>query len=192
MNAKTLLLPVLLLAPTAARAQTRVTGTMDSRRSTLVYAAHHPTHDWRATSRSVTGTVAFDPANAAGAAVTIRVPVASFDSGNDSRDDHMIDAVKGDDNPTIVFTSSRVVPTVWARTADGWSGTWQVTGAMQFAGRTVEMTLPVNIAVHGTAFSATSQFPISITAFGIRPPSLLGLAMRDNVELVATLAATLR
>ncbi|MCA0269981.1 MAG: YceI family protein [Bacteroidetes bacterium] len=191
MNVRTLLLSVLLLAPVAAHAQ-RMTGTMDSRRSTLAYAAHHPTHDWRATSRSVTGTVAFDPATPSGASVTMRVPVESFDSGNDSRDDHMIDAVKGDDFPTIVFTSSRVVPTAWTRSADGWSGVWQVTGGMQFAGRTVEMTLPVRVAVRGTSFSATSQFPISITAFGIRPPSLLGLAMRDNVEITATLAATLR
>ena len=186
-----LLAALALATPLCAHAQ-RMSGSIDARRSTLTYAGHHPTHDWRATSKSVSGTVGVDPANVAGASVSIRVPVASFDSGNDSRDDHMIDVVKGDDNPAIVFTSERVVPTSWEQTADGtWAGLWQVTGKMQFAGQTVEMTLPVNVTLRGAALTASAQFSLSLAAFRIRPPALMGIAMRNNVELVAALNAVL-
>ncbi len=182
------LLPGLLVGGLNAQP---ITVAVDSTESVLQYHGHHPLHGWTGTSRSVHGTLRLDLDDPSRSSVTIRVPVASFDSGNSNRDANMLDAVEADRYPEVVFESSAISVQRWERTASGYEGNWTVGGNLTFHGETHPVTIPVTVRIEGNRFEATGAFSIALSQFKVRRPKLLLWSIRDTIDLEGTIRATL-
>ncbi len=185
-----LLLLGLLAAGVRLNAQP-ITVAFDSTESILQYRGHHPLHGWTGTSRSVYGTLQLDLDDPARSAVTIRVPVASFDSGNSNRDSNMLDAVEADRYPDVLFESTTIAVQRWERTDSGYEGVWTVGGNLTFHGQTHPVTIPVTVRIEGNRFEATGAFSIALSQFNVRRPKLLLWSIRDTIDLKGTFRATL-
>ncbi|MEM6646538.1 MAG: YceI family protein [Bacteroidota bacterium] len=187
---KPLLVLALALAfcTTPAAAQT---ANVDTEASMLEYRGRHPSHNWRGTSRSVTGEVAYDAANPAASRIMISAPIASFDSGNGTRDANMRKLLNEPENPNVTFTSESVEVTASSTTDEGYVGTWQVAGTLDFNGQRRPLTIEVEVTVSGGLLRAVAAFPVSLTAYEVKRPKLLFVPMRDTLEMEAVIVATL-
>lgn len=124
----------------------------------------------------------FDPANVAATALDVAISVASFDSGGRGRDDHMRRTMDVQRFPDITWevrgvegAEGPITPGALAVTA---------TGPLSIRGATRDTAVPVTlvIRVDGTV-EATAGFSVSLRAFGIEAPSLLGVAIEDEIPI---------
>lgn len=168
-----------------------ITVAVDSTESILQYHGHHPLHGWTGTSHSVHGALRLDLTDPSRSSVTIRVPVASFDSGNSNRDSNMLDAVEADRYPEVLFESTAISVQRWERTSSGYEGSWTVGGNLTFHGQTHPVTIPVTVRIEGNRFEATGAFSIALSQFKVRRPKLLLWSIRDTIDLEGTIRATL-
>lgn len=142
----------------------------------------------------VTGTMVIDEANPANSSVRATIQVASIDSGNDTRDEHLraerwLNAAA---IPTIEFRSTAVRLT-GERTAE-------VTGDLTLLGQTHPVTLNVTLNnIGGTpnapqrrvaGFSATGSLTRSTWgSTGGQGPNMIGDAVSIQIEALAVPAA---
>ena len=93
---------------------------------------------YRTGFRALEGSLAFDPARPAAAAVTASIPVASVDVTNDRLMSRLMDPdlLGGKDHPTVTFQSTRVEPLGPAH--------WKVTGDLTLHG----VSRPVVLDTH--------------------------------------------
>lgn len=171
-------------APAAQRTAAVTTYRIDPARSTIVYAMSHPAHDWTGTSRAVSGTLAI--ANGGIQGGTVAAPIASFDSGNRSRDSNMIEATEGYVHRTVSFQIARVTP---LRTPTATANA-TAEGTLTFHGVRQALRVPVRVERSGNGLRVRGTFDVTLTDFGVDPPRLLGIRTRDRVELTFDLAAT--
>ncbi len=164
---------------------------VDSTESILQYHGHHLLHGWTGTSRSVSGMLRLDLGDPARSSVTIRVPVASFDSGNSNRDSNMLEVVEVDRYPDVFFESTAISVQRWEPTASGYEGAWTVRGNLTFHGETHPVMIPVTVRIEGPRFAATGAFSIALSQFKVRRPKLLLWSISDTIDLEGTIRATL-
>jgi polyisoprenoid-binding protein YceI len=139
---------------------------------------------------SVTGELVLDEANPANSSVRATIQVASVDSSNDTRDEHLRGErwLNAASHPTIEFRSTGVRLT-GERTAE-------VTGDLTLLGQTHPVTLNVTLNNIGgppnapqrrqAGFSATGS--LSRAAWGsttAQGPNLIGDAVSINIEALA-------
>jgi len=172
-----------------AQAQ-RVAATVDSTESVIEYTGTAPLHDWTGTSRSVAGRFVLDPDAPDSSRAVLRVPVASFDSGNDRRDRGMREATEADRYPVVEFRGTTFSPALWGRGADGPVGRWAVTGELTVHGRTHVLKDTVEVRVKGDTVRARAQFPVSLTRFGVERPGFMGVTVGDTIRVDARLVGT--
>lgn len=146
----------------------------------------------RGSFAGATGTIDFDPAAPERGSVTLRIPAASIDTGDEKRDGHLrsADFLDADNHPEIVFTSTKV-------TANG-KDTFVVDGDLTIRGVTKPATVNVELAGiaeapqsgQRAAFDATAS--IDRTQWGLvwNMPVPGGLLVSEKVVLEANIAAT--
>ncbi len=172
-------------AQTAAAGAAAATYRVDTAHSTIVYAMHHPAHDWTGTSHAVTGALTVTPAGAITAA-SVTAPVTSFDSGNRSRDSHMVEATEAYVYRTVAFRLTRLTPL--AHPTPEANATAE--GTMTFHGVRQALQIPVRVErAAGGALRLRGTFDVTLTQFGISPPRLLGIATQDWIGLTVDLTA---
>jgi polyisoprenoid-binding protein YceI len=164
-----------------------VRGTIDSTASIIHYTGTAPLHDWTGTSRRVDGRFVLVPNRPDSSRAVIRVPVASFDSGNDRRDRGMRDVTEADTYPFVTFRGTDVAPAIWGRGAAGYRGTWAVTGTLTFHGQTHPVADTVRVDVMSDSVRIRAQFPVSLTQFGVERPGFMGLTVGDTIRIDAQL-----
>lgn len=164
---------------------------VDTEQSTLAYTGHHRLHDWTGTSNAVDGTLELNLSDPSQSRVEIEAPVESFDSGNGNRDSNMLDVVEADQYPTVRFVSDSITIEAWNETEQGWQGTWQVQGQLTFHGQTHPTTIPVEVAVAGSAFEAQGSFEVSLEQYDVDRPKLLLMPIGKTIDLKATIHAAL-
>jgi polyisoprenoid-binding protein YceI len=173
---------LLLLAVPAARGQT----TLDvvPGESQLHYEGEALFHDWRGTSRQVTGriTVVWSELPHVGD-VVLRVPTATFDSGNRMRDNKMQQVTRAADHPEVVFRMRDASLLLWTVTDEGGRGVWRLTGTLSFAGTTRPVSTDADIVWDSETLTASGFFPVSLEAFRIDRPTLLGSPIDDTIVL---------
>lgn len=179
----------LLVLLLAAGAPTGETFTVDPSASAVEYHVVHKLHAVDARSSRIEGKAVLQPDGKVLAMV--RLPVASFTSGDGNRDAHMQEVLETGRFPFVVFKGvaqldRTVVP------ASGRAATARVdmTGELELHGVRRTLTVPIavefrpdgSVAVRGT-------FEISLDAFAIQRPSLLFVKVDDgcriDLELVA-------
>ncbi|HXL72495.1 MAG TPA: hypothetical protein VN963_02615 [bacterium] len=110
----------------------------------------------------------------------VAVPVKSFDSGDSNRDLHMLQITKGADDPLIVVNvgfpppSGKTIP-----------GEISADLEIQFAGQKVNYSKVKlgMVSLEPGQVRVTAVITLSLKAFDITPPSLLGVPIEDSVPI---------
>lgn len=159
--------------------------------SEVTYRGVHFTHAWSGSSRQLTGEITLDPARPEASRVMLSIPVASFNSGNRSRDANMVDLFRASEHPNVRFTSERIDVVRWSAAASGgMEGQWRATGTLFIAGRSLPHTAVVDVRWHDGQFTARTAFAFSMDAYEIERPRLLFRAMEDAVQMNVQLKAS--
>ena len=143
-------------------------------KSTLTYHVSHPLHQIDGVSHAARGK---GTCHAGQCDFLIAVPVRSFDSGDSNRDLHMIQATRGAQNPMVVVRTRlpEAVPQ---------SGAIHVDLEVQFAGQTAEFKQAAfQETVEGKDVHITGTIPATLTDFKIDPPSLLTIAIKNEIPV---------
>ncbi len=149
--------------------------TVDAARSVVRYHVNHKLHAADGRSSSIEGKAIVQPDGKVLAMV--RIPVASFDSGDANRDANMRDTLEAGRFPFVVFkgVTSLVLPA-----AHGKAIPMKLAGQLEFHGVTQALTVPITLefAKDGSA-RATGKITLSLDAYKIQRPSLLMIKLDD-------------
>ncbi|HLY20490.1 MAG TPA: hypothetical protein VKR61_24855 [Bryobacteraceae bacterium] len=143
-------------------------------KSTLTYHVSHPLHQFDGVSHAARGKGVCHEGQCE---FLIGVPVKSFDSGDSNRDLHMIQAVRGAQNPMVVVRSrfSESAPV---------TGNIHVDLEVQFAGQTAQFRqIAFQQTADGKQARITGTIPATLTDFKIDPPSLLTVPIRNEIPI---------
>lgn len=169
----------------AAQAGPDLAFTLES--GTVSYKIVHKFHEVQGTSRAVKASARLLADGAL--EVHASVPVKTFDSGNDSRDAHMLEAVEAAKYPLVELEAK--VP--------------KFTLPPKFPA-TTRMTLPARVRLHGVEREAkveatirftdprrvkvTARLTLSLESHGIERPSLMFVKIDDPAVVAADLSFT--
>jgi polyisoprenoid-binding protein YceI len=110
------------------------------------------------------------------------IDAASGNSGNDGRDRKMHrDILESTQFPDIIFQPDRVEGKV---AAEG-SSTIQVHGMFTLHGVAHEVTLPVEVKLDGSRWTASTKFKVPYIDWGLKNPSTFILRVSREVEIQA-------
>jgi polyisoprenoid-binding protein YceI len=101
-------------------------------------------------------------------AVQVTVPAEKMDCGNGKMNDHMRNALKVSDNPTITFSLTNYDV---AKNADGISGT--INGTLDLGGEKKPISLQATGAPVGDMLHVSGVYELRMTDYGLKPPSLM-------------------
>ncbi len=182
------------LGVTAQGRAQQVAATLDSTASVIRYTGSATLHDWTGTSRSASGTFVIDLGTPESSRAFVQVPVASFDSGIGARDKNMREVTEAGQYPTVSVRTTEIRPTHWGRSDDGYAGRWNVTCDLTFHGQTHPVDATVSVAVTDDSVRTRTQFPVSLTRFGVdRPDIVWGVApVDDTIRIDARIAGAIQ
>ncbi len=149
--------------------------TVDAAQSTIRYHVNHKLHAADGRSSSIEGKAVIQPDGKVLAMV--RVPVATFDSGDANRDANMRDTLEAGRFPFVVFkgVTSLVMPA-----ALGMGIPTTLHGELEFHGvkQPVQVPATLQFASDGSA-RVTGSVKLSLDAYRIERPSLLMIKLDD-------------
>ncbi len=167
------------LALTLAGASAPQAYAVDPAHSTIRYHVNHKLHAADGRSSSIEARAIVQPDGKVLAMV--RVPVASFDSGDANRDSNMRDTLEAGRFPFVVFkgVTSLVMP---AALGKGIATAMQ--GQLELHGVTQAVNVPVTLqfADDGSAH-VTGKMKLSLDAYRIERPSLLMVKLDDECTI---------
>lgn len=124
-------------------------------------------------SESLTGSVSTD------GSFQFTLDLTTFES-DQSRRDGRVSSMFADD-PDAVFTSDSFA---WPDEPDGTTVTFEVTGTMTINSTERDLTWQVEARKDGRTISVTGETDITLTEFGIEPPSIAGIVdVEDEARL---------
>lgn len=173
MSAVRRLVPALSLALLAAASRpARADGEWVLESSTIAYHVSHPLHDTDGVSHAARGKAV---CRSGGCDVLVAAPVKSFDSGDSNRDLHMLQTVQGAQFPLVK---------VRFRVPESASGDVRCDLEVELAGQTARYK---DVAFHTAADGGTAKIsgtiPATLSDFKIPPPSLLAVAVKDEMPV---------
>lgn len=106
------------------------------------------------------GKITFDPANAASASFNVSVSASTVNTGNSSRDKHLLkgDYFDASNHPKITFVSTKV-------TANG--GSYTIEGLLTIKGVTKKISFPFSASPGSNGFRFTGQFRLNRRDFSV-------------------------
>lgn len=150
----------------------QVSGNWTLQSSELIYTVNHPLKTSVGKSSKARGKVRCG----SNCEFLIAVPVVSFDSGDSNRDLHMLETTKGAAFPVITVRGSFKPGAV--------TSPLKVDFHIEFGGQ--KATVPgVELALSGTnsLLQVKGALKLKLSQFGIIKPSLLGMAIDDEVPI---------
>ena len=172
MKTKTIVLVILLLFGVRAYAQADSQWALEQ--STISYHVSHPLHQVDGVSHAAKGK---GMCHAGQCDFLIAVPVKSFDSGDSNRDLHTLQVARGGQFPVVT------VRTHLQEDAAA-SATVYADLEIEFAGQTAKYThIAFQLATQGPETKITGTIPATLTDFKIDPPSLLAMAVKNEIPV---------
>jgi hypothetical protein len=142
--------------------------------STLTYHVSHPLHQTEGVSHAAKGK---GVCHAGQCDFLIAAPVKLFDSGDSNRDLHMLQAARGAQFP-LVTVRTRLPEEMLG------SATLQADLEIQFAGQTTAYKqIPFQLARQGKDIQVSGTIPVTLADFKIDPPSLLSIAVKNEIPV---------
>jgi len=129
----------------------------------------------RAVGTAAAGTTELAQLSSVGSA-SVTVPVGTLDCRNATMNGHMRNALKADQAPEIRFRASSV--SVAATGAD--EGTVAMTGTLSIAGQERPVTINGTVVRENGQLRVRGSKRITMTEWGVRPPSLMLGTMKVN------------
>ncbi len=151
---------------------------VDPAASVVKLHLHHKMHPVDARSSEIEGKALLGDDGKVQAMV--RIPVASFDSGDGNRDSHMRETLEAAKHPFVVYKAvTSLGPHPAGRPVDA-----QLQGELDFHGVKRPLAVPATITFEkdGSA-TVRSRFAVNLEAHRIERPSLLFGKVDENVEL---------
>lgn len=112
--------------------------------------------------------------------VDLKVPVASFLSGDKKLDDHMKEATTQQTYPTVTVVAEADGFSLPAGGSESKKAHLKITFHGKTQGQDVSLQLT---KVDATHFQAKGNFTIKLNDFGITPPSVLFLTVKEDVPI---------
>jgi len=143
----------------------------------ITYVLVHKLHEVHGTSRKLEGVAKLQPGGPT--LVQVRVPVASFDSGNSNRDSHMREATHEAAHPYVEVKGT--LPPLQLPL----SGPTQLPleARIDLNGESERQTIPVTLTPEGSGIRAKFSFPVSLEAHHVERPELLLVKVDDKVTI---------
>jgi polyisoprenoid-binding protein YceI len=150
---------------------------LDVHEGTLSYTVVHKLHEVRGVSRQVEGRALAQPDGTV--RVQVRAKVASFDSGNENRDEHLREATHDVQHPyaSVKGTMTGLALPLAAPAQSTLHAIVELNGGKQ------AVDVPVKLKPEGGGVRATFSFPISLGAFKVERPQLLFVKVDDRVVI---------
>ncbi|SHO80700.1 hypothetical protein MNB_SV-15-303 [hydrothermal vent metagenome] len=104
----------------------------------------------------------------------IYISAKSLISDNKSRDEHMYKTLKADSYKNISYKINSIKSS---------NGKYQLIGKLNFGGKIKSLNVNANIIQKGSNISLSSNFSIKVSDYGIKPPKLLFLSVRDKIDI---------
>ena len=182
-----LLVALGLLSAAAARAEDARPTLLALDQGTLTYTVVHKLHEVKGTTRKLEGLARIQPAGPT--QVQVRVPVASFDSGNSNRDAHMREATH---EPLHPFAEVKgTMPHVKLPLAGPQDVTLEA--RVELNGIQQKHAIRVRLEPSGQrGVRAKFSFPISLDAFQVERPELLLIKVDDRAMISGELLFSVR
>jgi len=174
----------LLAALVLAQAPAAKLLAVDGARSTLSYDIVHKLHKVHAESKAVEGKAALLPDGRV--QVMVRAPVASFKSGDASRDEHAAEVLESGKYSHVTFkgVGQLTAPTTFPATTE-----LTLQGQLEFHGRKRAEAVPVKVEWASAAdLRVTAAFSVSLDAYEVERPSLLFMKIDDACAIGVDLA----
>lgn len=154
----------------------RADGTWVVESSTLTYTADHKLHGSRGTSHAARGKAL---CSEGGCDFLAAAPVNSFFSGDTNRDLHMIETTRGAQFPMVTVSGHLPAFPQGDFTADL---------EVEFSGKKASYrAVPFHGTVQGDVFSFSGAVPATLSDFNIPAPSLLGIAIKNDIPVSVSL-----
>ena len=147
------------------------------REGTIRYTLVHKLHEVRGTSHKLEGLAKVQPGGPT--LVQVRVPVASFDSGNSNRDSHMREATHEAAHPYVEVKGT--LPPLQLPLAG--KTDLPLDAKVELNGEIERQTIPVTLTQEGQALRAKFSFPVSLDAHHVERPELLLVKVDDKVVI---------
>jgi polyisoprenoid-binding protein YceI len=169
----------LLVAATPAAGRTY---SVEPSKSLVRYHIVHKLHRVTGHSSTIEGKGVLQPDGTVLAMV--RVPMASFDSGERNRDADMREAVDARRFPFVVFKGTTRLDGGALAAAQGTTVEAKMDGEIDLHGvkKRIVVPLTIDLAPDGSA-RARGSFEVSLDAFGIERPSLLFVKIEDRCRI---------
>lgn len=167
----------LFAAAITARAEEAVPAVFNVREGTLGYTITHKLHQVRGTTHDFEGKVVV--ATDGAARVQVRAKVASFDSGNSNRDEHMREVTHEVEHPycSVKGTATGVkLPLDAPRTII-------LAGTVELNGQRISVEIPVGLTHSGSRLRASFSFAVSLDDLKIQRPALLFVRVEDQLMI---------
>ncbi|HCR49134.1 MAG TPA: YceI family protein [Bacteroidetes bacterium] len=172
MTMKSFILFFLLFFPFAIQAQSNL-GIL-KKESYIQYTLTHPMHVVVGKSSDLSGVLRYNTTTKSFVSTAIAAPVRSFDSGNGSRDSHMLEVVEGLKFPRITFTSNEV------RTN---GENLNIKGNLTFHGITKPVSFTAKTWTKDNKIYVQGKTEISLTAFSVEKPSFMMVEAKDELKI---------
>jgi polyisoprenoid-binding protein YceI len=144
----------------------------DKTASWIQYTVKHPLHGATAVSNDFGCNIDYNPEKKQVDKVAVSAKVSAFDSKNSNRDSNAMEAVESIKYPSAIFISSSVTPS---------GGKLAVKGNLTFHGVTQEINFNAEQKTEGNKLTVNGSFSLSLDAYKVERPSLLGMKIDDEM-----------
>ncbi len=158
----------LLVAASAAQ-------TFDLREGTLTYTVVHKLHEVQGATRQIEGRALLEPGGKL--RVQVRAKIASFDSGNGNRDEHMREVTHEPAHPYVQVKGSASGVDLSAPSDIQLDATVELNGVQR------QQKIRVHLTPEAGGVRAKFSFPISLEGFKIERPELLFVKVDDQARI---------
>jgi polyisoprenoid-binding protein YceI len=171
------------VAATLALAASATTYSVDPSASVMKFHLHHKMHAMDAQSSKIEGKAVLGDDGKVMAMV--RIPTATFDSGDGNRDSHMRETIESGKYPYVVYkgVTSLAVPPARGKAIDA-----KLDGELDFHGVKQPLSVQAQLTFEQDgSVTVRAKFPVNLEAHKIERPSLLFVKVDENVQMDAEL-----
>ena len=144
-----------------------------SKASKITYYGSHYAHDWQGHSTSISGKILYDADDQTSNRCSLRVDLATFDSGVSNRDSNMLTNLDAFQYPDVMFVSNEIF-------VEGLIAS--IKGQLRFHGITKDVNLTADISLTD-GFNAEGSFTILLSDYEVERPALLFKKIANEMKL---------
>ena len=150
-----------------------------SKSSKITYYGSHYTSAWQGHSSGVNGIIVYDAVDQTTNSCSLRVDLATFDSGVSNRDSNMLTNLDAFQYPDVMFVSNEI-------SMEGINAS--IKGQLTFHGITKYLNLKADISFTD-GFNAEGSFAIMLSDYDVERPALLFKKIANEMELTFHIVA---